>query len=82
MVAIAGDYLWSSYHTNALGRHEARNQPHASFQKLGADDHARREAYRQLIDAGLSPPRERRWANTPASRNRGEAIASGVRSKR
>jgi putative transposase len=44
MVAIAGDYPWSSYHVNALGRHEARIQPHASFQTLGADDHARREA--------------------------------------
>ena len=56
MVAIAGDYPWSSYHANALGRHEARIQPHASFQQLGADNHARREAYRQLVDAGLSPP--------------------------
>ena len=51
-----GLFYLSSYHANALGRHEARIQPHASFQTLGADDHARREAYRQLIDAGLSPP--------------------------
>jgi putative transposase len=56
MVAAAVDYSWSSFHANAMGRHEARIEPHAAFQQLGPDDDARRDAYRQLVEAGLPLP--------------------------
>lgn len=54
MVASAGDYRWTSYHANALGRPEARIRPHAAYERLGVDDNARRDTYRKLVEAGLT----------------------------
>jgi putative transposase len=54
MVADAGEHPWSSYHANACGRHEPRIRPHAAWTALGSSDPARRDAYRQLVQAGIS----------------------------
>lgn len=53
MVSTPRGYRWSSYRDNALGLSDALIQPHAAYRQLGADAHARRAAYRQLVDVGL-----------------------------
>jgi putative transposase len=40
---------------NVDGRAEPRLRPHATYLQLGTTDEARRAAYRQLIEAGLTP---------------------------
>lgn len=54
MVAHPSDYLWSSYHANALGKADALIAPHVLYQSLGCSDEARLSAYRQLFRAQLS----------------------------
>ena len=44
-----GDYQWSSYRSNALGRRDALVTPHAEYVALGANDAERRSAYRALF---------------------------------
>lgn len=53
MVAHPGDYEWSSYHAQALGRPDALLQPHALYSALGLSPAARQDAYRRLFDAPL-----------------------------
>ena len=54
MCSAPDEYPWSSYHANALGRHEPRLRPHASWAALGTTDETRRASYRELIAAGIS----------------------------
>ena len=54
MVADPLHYRWSSIHHNADGATEPRLQAHPAYLQLGASDEARRAAYRQLIESGLS----------------------------
>jgi putative transposase len=49
MCADPGQYRWSSYWSNGLGRIDARLTPHALYLALGADDEQRRAAYRALF---------------------------------
>ena len=53
MVSTPADYLWSSYHANALGRDDGLTQPHDVYQLLGETAEARQCSYRALF---LSDP--------------------------
>jgi len=55
MVTSPGDYPWSSFHANALGQTEARVHPHDAYLQLGTTGPERRDAYRQLVAAGIAP---------------------------
>ena len=53
IVADPADYHWSSYRANALGASDALLSPHPLYLALGADDDARRAAYRELFRGAL-----------------------------
>jgi putative transposase len=53
MVRHARDYPWSSYRGNAEGRSDRVLTPHRTYLDLGADEGARRSAYRALHRDGL-----------------------------
>jgi len=53
MVSHPGDYRWSSYHANALGKHDNLVEPHARYMALGNDEKARQEVYRDLFRAHI-----------------------------
>lgn len=53
MVADPADYRWSSYRANALGAPDPLRSPHRLYLALGADDDARRRAYRELFRGAL-----------------------------
>jgi putative transposase len=50
IVRDPGDYRWSSYGSNALGRRDAALTPHGRYVALGPNDDLRRAAYRTLFD--------------------------------
>ena len=49
MVPVAGDYRWSSYRCNALGRVDCLVQPHEAYEALGESRGQRLQHYRQLF---------------------------------
>ena len=49
VVASPGQYRWSSYHANALGRGDALVTPHAHYCALGRSAGMRQAAYRALF---------------------------------
>ena len=53
LVTHPSEYHWSSYHTNALGRHSGFLVPHESYLSLGLDEPRRLAAYRGLVDQAL-----------------------------
>jgi putative transposase len=53
MVADPADYRLSSYRANALGASDALLSPHPLYLAIGADDDARRAAYRELFRGAL-----------------------------
>ena len=53
MVDDPGDYPWSSYQANALGKPNELLTPHPDYVALGAADVDRRRRYRALFDARL-----------------------------
>jgi putative transposase len=53
LVAAPGDYPWSSYACNALGRDDPLLTPHDDYLGLGRSDDARRAAYRRLFEMAL-----------------------------
>lgn len=57
MVAHSREYVWSSYRSNAEGMDDPLVTRHSQYRRLGADDAARQQAYRELVqapmDAGL-----------------------------
>lgn len=55
MVARPQDYRWSSHARNALGDHDPRLTPHATYLQLGGDGEQRRAAYRELFNDALCP---------------------------
>lgn len=55
MVTAPGDYPWSSFPSNGLGRHNPLIHPHAGYLSLGSTQAERCEAYRALIAEALSP---------------------------
>ena len=54
MVTGPGQYRWSSYRTNSLGRADRYVMPHALYQHLGPNPVARCQAYRALFNADVS----------------------------
>jgi len=54
VVAAPGDYPWSSYAANALGRADPLITPHALYRKLARSKAERYDAYRQLVEEALS----------------------------
>ena len=55
MVEQPGDYRWSSYRCNAMGRADALLTPHMLYENLGPDVMQRCAAYRALFDAQTDP---------------------------
>lgn len=55
MVQHPEDYPWSSYHANALGRHDPLLSPHALYLRLADDALERQSAYRDLLAAEIDP---------------------------
>ena len=53
MVADPGEYKWSSYCAQALGRHVSMWTPHAEYEHLGSTKRARQIAYRSLFEEEL-----------------------------
>lgn len=53
MVATPGEYPWSSYHANAVGKHDPAIHPHPSYLALGPDRTARCAAYAILFSEAI-----------------------------
>ena len=53
MVSHPGEYRWSSYHANALGKHDSLVQPHHLYLSLDTSANARQAAYRDLYKAQI-----------------------------
>jgi putative transposase len=49
MVSHPGEYRWSSYGANAVGRPDPLIQPHPVYQSISADDEQCRHGYRELL---------------------------------
>lgn len=54
MVADPGDYPWSSFASNALGRPNPLLRPHASYLALGTSLPERCQTYRALVMQGIA----------------------------
>ncbi|MGP1680547.1 MAG: transposase [Burkholderiales bacterium] len=65
VVAQPGQYRWSSFHSNALGRDDALLTPHAHYCALGRDAESRQAAYRALFGerASAAPARRAKARN-------------------
>jgi putative transposase len=50
IVAVPGDYRWSSHRCNAWGRPDDLVTPHPLYLSLGPDESARHEGYRGLFE--------------------------------
>ncbi len=55
LVAGPGDFRWSSYAANALGRADPMVTPHPVYLELATDPAGRQAEYRALVEAGLTP---------------------------
>ena len=73
MVSDPGDYPWSSYRANALGRADAVRSPHPLYLALAADDASRRAVYRDLFRTALD---DAPLADLRMALNRGQPIGN------
>ena len=55
MVQRPGEYRWSSYGANALGKPDDLVTPHQQYLQIAGSDEARREGYRTLFKADFEP---------------------------
>lgn len=53
MVNDPSDYMWSSYHSNGLGKQAKLWSPHEVYMRLGSNPLARQTRYRQLFEHEL-----------------------------
>ena len=53
MVKHPVDYPWSSYAANTCGKEDPLIIPHETYQRLGLNEGARRDAYQQLFHAAI-----------------------------
>lgn len=53
MATHPGEYAWSSYHCNGLGKGDNLVRPHARYLALGKDPEARKSAYRALFNVHI-----------------------------
>jgi putative transposase len=74
IVKDPGDYCWSSYGANALGRLDRGLVPHRLYTSLGRTDEARRAAYRGLFG---SPENPQIVDELRRSLNRSEPVGEG-----
>ncbi len=56
MVRDPGDYAWSSYRHNGLGKADALMTEHPLYATMGASERERQSAYRALFQAHLDEP--------------------------
>ena len=54
--ADPGQFGWSSFRCNALGRADDLVSPHSLYMELGRAEEARRAAYRRLFEDDLEAP--------------------------
>ena len=54
MVENCKDYIWSSYHANALGEADSLITPHPNYLRLGLNDEKRQAAYKALFNDKMS----------------------------
>ena len=54
MVENSADYVWSSYHANALGEKDSLVTPHSVYLRLGKTKTQRQVAYKDLFKTPLS----------------------------
>ncbi len=54
MVEKPEEYLWSSYHANAVGKADSLITPHEIYHRLASNDETRRYHYRELFCVNLS----------------------------
>ena len=73
MVAAPGDYRWSSYHVNALGRRSDLCTPHSVYLALGVNAAERRKNYRVLFERHVEGEF---LAETRANTNKGLALGN------
>lgn len=57
MVAVPDDYLWTSYHANALGLDDRLIHPHREYLALGSTPEERQASYRDLFAQAISDDR-------------------------
>jgi putative transposase len=55
LVSRPGDYRWSSFHANALGKTSDLINSHQVWKDLGSDTASRQKAYLALFDSALDP---------------------------
>lgn len=55
MVKHPGQFAWSSYRCNGMGRPDSLITPHPLYLLLGKDDVTRRRAYRDLVATHIEP---------------------------
>jgi putative transposase len=68
------DHRWSSYRANALGAPDPLLSPHPLYLVLGADDDARRGAYRELFRGALD---EKPLSDLRPALNQDQPIGNG-----
>ncbi|MFM9968799.1 MAG: transposase [Burkholderiales bacterium] len=73
MAAHPGEYRWSSYSGNALGRIDLLLTPHVEYLRLGADGPGRQSAYRELL---LADEDESELAQIRRAANAGYALGA------
>ncbi|MDH3401766.1 MAG: transposase [Chromatiales bacterium] len=56
MVTLPGEYPWSSFRTNALGRPDRRITPHLSWMRLGENSKQRQQTYKALVEEAMDQP--------------------------
>jgi len=73
MVSHPGEYLWSSYYANALGRGDKLVKHHESYNALGKVPSERQEAYRRMFSAHMD---EKTLEDIRQSTQKGWALGS------
>lgn len=73
MVSHPGEYRWSSYHANALGREDRLVTHHDSYNALGSVPSERQEAYRKMFSAHID---EKTLEDIRQSTQKGWALGS------
>ncbi|MEK7772633.1 MAG: transposase, partial [Pseudomonadota bacterium] len=56
MVQTPGEYQWSSYRANALGKEDQLLTPHDQYSALGSTAEARQQSYRDLFASEVDEP--------------------------
>ena len=55
ITASAGEFRWTSFHRNGLGRADPLVTPHADYLGLGSNDSERAVAYASMLACGCAP---------------------------